>query len=77
MALNGLALEKDFWILNDEGLPLVICEVKGKDNDLVSGDLIKFEANKDAAGKDEDFPSLLIANTHNKSNSQSKYRMGS
>jgi hypothetical protein len=61
--------DEDFWILSDEGLPLVICEVKGKDNDVVRGDLIKFEASRDAAGKDENFPSLLIANTHNKSES--------
>lgn len=35
-------------------------------------DLLKFEATRDAAGKDENFPSILIANTHNKSDTLEK-----
>jgi hypothetical protein len=58
---------EDIRILNKAGTEICICEVKGKDADIAKNDLLKFEANRDAAGKAESFPSLLIANTHNKS----------
>jgi hypothetical protein len=64
--------QEDFWILDEANSKVCICEVKGKDKDIVMGDVIKFEANRDAAGKDEDFPSLLIANTHNKASTLSE-----
>ena len=40
--------QEDFWILNDANLRVCICEVKGKEKRLEMGDLIKFEANRDA-----------------------------
>jgi hypothetical protein len=64
--------QEDFWILDDANSRVCICEIKGKDKHLEMGDLIKFEANRDAAGKDENFPSLLIANTYNRACSLSE-----
>lgn len=59
---------EDFWILNEDNIKQCICEVKGKDGDIIKKDILKFQLTIDAAQKDEGFPSLLIANTHNKSN---------
>lgn len=64
---NDVGIE-DFYLQSNSNSNICICETKGKDNDLVMGDLIKFEANRNRAGKNEYFPSLLIANTHNKAN---------
>jgi hypothetical protein len=58
---------EDFWILDSSNADICICEVKGKDGDILKRDLRKFQDNIDAAGKDNSFPALLIANTHNKS----------
>jgi hypothetical protein len=49
-------------------LKICICEVKGRDGNLKRQDVLDFETNRKAAGKNEHFPSLLIANTHNKAN---------
>lgn len=59
---------EDFWIVRRANSKVCICEVKGKDNDLVRGDIREFVANREAAIEDDKFPSLLIANTYNKAN---------
>jgi len=59
---------EDFWIVHGIDSKICICEVKGKDGSIKRQDIRDFEPNREAAGKDENFPSLLIANTHNKAN---------
>lgn len=44
---------EDFRITNEDGSNICIFEVKGKDRGIVKPDLLKFEANRDAAGKDQ------------------------
>jgi hypothetical protein len=64
---NDIGIE-DFYLQSNSSSNICICEAKGKDNDLLLGDLSKFEINRERAGENESFPSLLIANTHNKAN---------
>jgi len=57
--------EEDFWLL-ENGSPFAICECKGLDNNLLRTDISKFDEHREAQGKDEKFPSLLIVNSFNK-----------
>lgn len=57
--------EEDFWIM-DSGSEAVICEVKGLDNNLQRTDISKFDEHREASGKKENFPSLLIVNSFNR-----------
>ncbi len=57
--------EEDFWIVDESGSPKVICECKGKDHNLRRQDLSEFDEHREANGKTEDFPSLLIVNSFN------------
>jgi hypothetical protein len=58
--------KEDFWILRGVNSKICICEVKGRDGYLKRQDILDFETNRKTAGKNEHFPSLLIANTYNK-----------
>lgn len=57
--------EEDFWITKGD-VKSVICECKGLDNNLERTDLSKFDEHREARGKDEKFPALLIVNSFNK-----------
>jgi hypothetical protein len=57
--------KEDFWILNN-GERIAIVEVKGKDHGIIRGDLFALDAHRNARGKPDTFPAILIVNTHNK-----------
>lgn len=61
--------EEDFWILDKEKTNMIICECKGKDNNLTREDISMLDIHREARGKDENFPALLITNNFNKANS--------
>lgn len=56
--------EEDFWILNN-GSPVVICETKGKDNNLLRADINKLDDHREARHKENTFPAVLIVNSFN------------
>jgi len=60
--------EEDFWILKQK-TKVIISECKGKDNNLTREDVSMLDIHRDARGKDENFPALLIVNNFNKVNS--------
>jgi len=61
--------KEDFWILDNNQSEIVICECKGKDNNLTRDDINKLDNHKVARGKSINFPGLLIINNFNKANS--------
>jgi hypothetical protein len=60
-------LQKIFGITNEDDSKICIGEVKGKHRDIMKPDLLKFEANGVAVGKDES----LFLNFHQKDSSDS------
>jgi hypothetical protein len=62
---------EDIRITNEDGSKICICQVKGKDRDIMKPDLLKVEANGDAAGKDQAL--FLYSHQKNSSDSSSRY----
>jgi hypothetical protein len=71
--------EEDFWILGDNNEKIIMVECKGRDGDLLREDITDFHHHRVARGKDYEFPSLLMANTHNKAKTlkEKNYRIPS
>ena len=61
--------EEDFWILDSNESAIVICECKGKDNNLTRSDINDLDTHKEAREKGRKFPGLLIVNNFNKAKS--------
>lgn len=68
--------KEDFKIINDEGKPVVLVEVKGTNKGITRENINQADSHRERAKFDEKFPSILINNTNiKKSNSlEDKYQ---
>ncbi|KPK41681.1 MAG: hypothetical protein AMJ78_04860 [Omnitrophica WOR_2 bacterium SM23_29] len=69
-------LKEDFKIIDNEGKPVVLFEVKGTNKGVTREYINQADSHRERAGLGEDFPSILIVNTNIKKSSsmQDKYQ---
>lgn len=59
-------LREDFKMLDDDGQPFCLCEVKGTNKSLKREHLNQADSHRERSGFPENFPSVIIINTHMK-----------
>jgi len=59
-------LREDFKMLDDKGQPFCLCEVKGTNKSLKREHLNQADSHRERSGFQEDFPAVIIINTHMK-----------
>ena len=57
-------LREDLKLLDDEGLPFCLCEVKGTNKGVKRAYINQADSHRERSGFEESFPALLIINTH-------------
>ncbi|MBH3398296.1 hypothetical protein I5S60_01815 [Pseudomonas fluorescens] len=57
-------LREDLKLLDEKGQPLCLCEIKGTNKGIGRDFINQADSHRDRSGLPEDFPSILIVNTH-------------